>query len=392
MKKINWYKSTWIVAGLTIATMGFAQDENLIQNGSFEQVSGKVKKEGAIASATGWLSPTGQPGDLYAPASKVPEISTPENVNGTEEPADGKNYAGIVAYSYNDKEPRSYLMTKLVTPLKKGSKYCVSFKASLSESSKYAIDCIGANFSKKAYETEAKSSLVDETHIQLKNKKALNGLYGWDNICGVYEATGGEKYITIGNFYNNNQVVMEKMRKVKYYKGTQRIAAYYYIDDVSVKLIDDADKCDCASNKEEDSYSKLVYQKVTTLTDKMTPQQKVEAHILYFAFGKYQLTSDGKASLDEIVKMLKASTMTLEIQGHMDNVEVEKSAENPTFQDLGEARAEAVRDYLIEAGVNKARIIAVTEKTNSVPSTEVTEADNDELKDAKTRRVTFIAK
>lgn len=389
---MNFYKSTLLVVGLITATIGLSQDENLVQNGSFEQVSGKVKKLGAAASATGWINPTGQPADLYSAAPKVPDISVPENVNGTEEPADGRNYAGIVAYSYNDKEPRSYLMTKLVSPLKKGSKYCVSFKASLAETSKYAIDCIGANFSKKEYQTEAKSSLVDETHIQLKDKKALTGLYGWDNICGVYEAKGGEKFITIGNFYNNNQVVMEKMRKVKYYKGTQRIVAYYYIDDVSVKLVDDASKCDCASNKEEDSYSKLVYQKVTTITDKMTPQQKIEANILYFAFGKYQLTSDGKASLDEIAKMMKASTMTLEIQGHLDDQEAKKAEDNPTFQDLGEARAEAVRDYLIEQGVNKARIIAIVDKSNTVPSDEVSEADNDELKDAKTRRVTFIAK
>jgi outer membrane protein OmpA-like peptidoglycan-associated protein len=375
-----------------MATISLAQDENLVQNGSFEQVSGKVKKLGAAASATGWLNPTGQPADLYSSAPKVPDISTPENFNGTEEAAEGKNYAGIVAYSYNDKEPRSYLMTKLVSPLKKGSKYCVSFKASLAETSKYAIDCIGAKFTSKSYETEAKSSLIDATDIQLKDKKALTGMYGWDNICGVFTAKGGEKYITIGNFYNNNQVIMEKMRKVKYFKGTQRIVAYYYIDDVSVKLVDDASKCDCSSNKEEDSYSKLVYQKVTTITDKMTPQQKIEANILYFAFGKYQLTSEGKASLDEIAKMMKASSMTLDIQGHLDDQEAEKAAENPTFQELGEARAEAVKEYLVEKGVSAARITSAVDKSNTVPSNETSEADNDELKAAKTRRVTFIAK
>ncbi len=392
MKRINFYKPTLLVAILAITSFSFSQDENLVGNGSFETINGKIKKLGAITSATGWLTPTGQPADIYVPAVKIPDISTPDNIYGTEEPYEGSNYAGIVAYSYNDKMPRSYAMTKLVQPLKKGSKYCVSFYVSLSEASKYATDAIGANFTKKLYETAAKSSLIDDMHIQQGDKKVLSGMYGWDKICGVYTATGGEKYITIGNFLNNNQVAYEKIRKPKYFKGTQIISAYYYLDDVSVILIDDVTQCDCSSMKEEDTYSKLVYQKVITLNDKMTIQQKVESQTAYFAFGKYTLTNAGKASLDEVAKIMKASTMTLTIEGHMDDAEVAKMETNPTFQDLGEARADEVKQYLIEAGVNPSRIIAIVDKKNTVPSEEVSEADNDELRDAKTRRVTFIAK
>lgn len=391
MKRINFYKPTLFVATLALTTMSFAQDENLVQNGSFEQVTGKPKKLGGIATSMGWLVPTGQAADLYVPAVKIPDISTPDNVNGMEEPQDGRNYAGIVAYSYNDKEPRSYLMTKLVQPLKKGSTYCVTFYASLAETSKYAVDAVGANFSKKLYETQAKSSLIDKTHIQRGDKVALNGLYGWDKICGIFTAEGGEKYITIGNFSNNNQIVVDKMRKPKYFKGTQRIAAYYYIDDVSVKLISDKGQCDCSSIKEEETTSKLVYQKVITLTDKMTPEQRVEAQTVYFAYGKYDLTSEGKASLDEIIKYMKTSSKTLEIQGHLDDKEVSKGSTNPIFEELGDARAETIMEYLIEKGVNKARIATVN-KSNSVPNNEVTDGDDDEIKDAKTRRATFVIK
>lgn len=392
MKRINFYKPTLFIALLAITSFSFSQDENLVGNGSFETIVGKLKKLGGITSATGWLTPTGQAADLYVPAVKIPIISTPENNYGTEEPYEGSNYAGIVAYSYNDKMPRSYAMTKLVQPLKKGSRYCVSFYVSLAEASKYATDAIGANFSKKLYETAAKSSLIDNMHVQKGDKKVLSGMYGWDKICGVYTATGGEKYITIGNFLNNNQVMYEKIRKPKYFKGTQIIAAYYYLDDVSVKLIDENGQCDCSSVNEEDSYSKLVYQKVITLNDKMTIQEKVEAQTVYFAYGKYGLTNAGKASLDEIAKIMKASTMTLEIIGHMDDSEVEKMEKNPTFQGLGESRGEEVKEYLIEAGVNPNRIISIVDKTNTVPSGEISEADNDELSSAKTRRVTFIAK
>jgi hypothetical protein len=85
--------------------------ENLVENGSFEATTGKIKKLGSIDMATGWSSPTGVRADLYIPADKIPEINTPTNFYGKEEPKDGSNYAGIFGYSYNDKMPRSYIMS-----------------------------------------------------------------------------------------------------------------------------------------------------------------------------------------------------------------------------------------------------------------------------------------
>jgi hypothetical protein len=61
---------------------------------------------------------------------------------------DGENYAGIRAFSYGDKEPRSYVSAKLKVPLTKDAMYCVTFYVSLAEASKYACNNIGMNFSK----------------------------------------------------------------------------------------------------------------------------------------------------------------------------------------------------------------------------------------------------
>jgi len=61
------------------------------------------------------------------------------------------------------------------------------------------------------------------------------------------------------------------------------------------------------------------------------------------------------------------------------------------FQDLDEVRADVVKEYLVEAGIAANRI-TIVKKSNSVRSTEVIESDNDELKSAKTRRVTFVVK
>ena len=78
-------------------------------------------------------------GDLFSKKKESP-IGVPLNLYGKEHAKDGDNYAGIVAYSYNNKQPRTYLQSKLMKPLTGGIDYCVKFHLSLSDLSKYAID------------------------------------------------------------------------------------------------------------------------------------------------------------------------------------------------------------------------------------------------------------
>lgn len=265
--------STVLVLGLS--TLNAIAQENLVPNGSFEATEGKIKKVGAIASATGWTSPTAVQADLFVPG-KVLEINVPDNMYGKEDAKEGSNYAGIVAFSVGNKVPRSYLMTKLSTPLKKGMRYCVKFSLSLADGSKYASNQIGINFSKKQFGTEDKGIIKDVAHVLHANNetKKINQMYNWDQVCGIYEATGGEKFITIGNFYPDANTSSETNRKNKDLKINQIVAAYYYIDDVSVELLGKKDKCDCQIEVDQDNYSTTVYQKAVNLNDKMNPTQK----------------------------------------------------------------------------------------------------------------------
>ena len=94
-----------------------AQD-NLVDNGGFEDMKKKPKKMGGLKSVEGWDCPTGMKGDIFV-SGKTESVNVPTNLYGTEEAKDGKAYAGVVMYSYGDKMPRTYLMTKLNDPLKK---------------------------------------------------------------------------------------------------------------------------------------------------------------------------------------------------------------------------------------------------------------------------------
>lgn len=381
--------SAVLYIGMTGFTAISQEGENLVPNGSFESTDGKVKKLGSIESAMGWTSPTGARADLFTPG-KVPEINTPDNVFGKEAAKEGSNYAGIVGFSYGNKVPRTYLMVKLDAPLKKGMKYCVKFNASLAESSKYASNNVGANFSKKPFATDEKTIIKDVAHVlhhDNENHK-INQTYNWDQICGTYEAEGGEKYLTIGNFYPDDKTKSENNKKPKDMKIDQVIAAYYYIDDVSVILINEGEKCDCLV-EEKDDYSTTIYQKAVVLNDKMTPTQKIEAQQTYYAFGKTTLTTEGKASLDLIAELMKADpAMKLEIMGHSDAEEDKVGIEKPLYADMDQKRVNAVVLYLTEKGIEESRLIP-SPQGSETPSDEIAATDEADLKMAKNRRVTF---
>ena len=115
---MNW-KAIVSFSFVAASFMSYGQGENLVPNGSFESKEKNPKRLGSIANATGWTSPTGVRADYFVP-SKVPDINSPNNVYGEEEAKDGNNYVGIVAYSYGNKVPRSYVQTKLDAPMKKG--------------------------------------------------------------------------------------------------------------------------------------------------------------------------------------------------------------------------------------------------------------------------------
>lgn len=368
------------ILGLGLGFLLNAQDmDNLVENPGFEQMVGKIKKGGAIDVATGWISPTGAPADLFSEKFDKTGFGTPGNTYGEEEPHGGENYAGFRAFSYGDKEPRNYISTKLKMPLKKGYKYCVKFYVALAEGSKYAANNVGVNFSKKQYNIEDKRSIIAETHLMHRNNPAFNGFHGWDEICGVYTAEGGEKFLTIGNFIANGETTNERMKKPKSFTGTTVISAYYYLDDISVVQIDEDSECDCQI---DDTYEEtdIIYDVAPINTEGLNATQIMQFSNVYFGSGKSELTERDYEHLDIIVETLQANKGKVMLTGHADETEAE-SSENA---EVGKIRAEAVKKYLISKGIDGNRIM-VEDKANGMPA----DASGSDLGKAKNRRVSF---
>jgi OmpA-OmpF porin, OOP family len=378
-----------IACSILLTTSLFAQ-QNLVNNGGFEDVKGKVKRPGSIAMAAGWTSATGVKADLFVD-TKEPGFGTPDNIYGTENAKDGSNYAGIVAFSYGDKMSRTYLQTRLTSPLKKGQKYCVSYHVALAEGSKYAINQLGILFSKKEFETDSKASLIEDA--QFKDTRIHNALFGWDKICDTYLADGNEKFLVIGNFNSNEDVKQEKNRPTKGIKVEQLIAAYYYIDEVSVTLIEEDMTCDCANPDEETKYSTLIYQKQINLDEsKNTPKQLIEGQELYFGFGQDRLTIIATNALDIIAKQLLANPkMKLQINGYSDEMEEKAGEEKDEYSDMDNKRIAAIIEYLTSKEIASSRFIASAQGSES-PNDEISENDEEDVAQAKNRRVIFVVR
>lgn len=380
------------VAALTSLVTYSQDDKNLVQNPSFEAEKGKLKKLNQINVAVEWNSPTGMRADLFSTDKDSP-CSAPENIYGKESPYDGSRYAGIVMYSYNNKEPRTYLQSKLIAPLRKDVEYCVKFYVSLADLSKYSVNNFGMFFSKDGLEVDGKEDIIfdkdkDKEFIALnRDNKIYNARYNWEPVCATYTASGKEEYITIGNFYNNKATDYEKLKKLSNFRSSQVPMAYYYLDQVEVFIMEDPAECAC-NNAQNTPVESVVYNKETASGDGFTLEEQVKLATVYFDINKSMLESNMKKDMDVLAGSLKANPeYNIVLHGHLDANEgsaLRKDPENVDVAGLDLKRAETVRDYLIEKGVDAGRISVKSYKDKEQVGIGSTTLDH-----AKNRRVEF---
>ncbi|WP_107038774.1 OmpA family protein [Brumimicrobium mesophilum] len=385
-RKFRGWFYTLPLAMLTLSVVA-QESDNLVVNPSFEDAqSRKIRRIGDISRAEGWQSATGNRADLFSAEAGMPEVLTPENIYGKEEPKDGINYAGIIAYSYREKENRTYLTSQLSTSLKKGMRYKVQFYASLGELSKYSSNRLGAHLSKKGVGTEDKvPAIIAETHVEHPDRAMFDGMYGWDLVCGEYVATGREKYITIGNFAEDAEVKNDRARKPRDFSGKQVIAAYYYIDDISVQLLGPNERCDCDYGDEAQKVSSTIYQRSPEITKDMSLSGKVSQFNIYYAGGRYDVKVDGEKTLDKLAELMKENpSLKIQITGHSDSEE----AASETDKVVSMRRVEYIQKLLGEREIDRERVI-IEDAKDARDSEYITESDDETLKAAKNRRVTF---
>jgi outer membrane protein OmpA-like peptidoglycan-associated protein len=431
---------------LLVSNAAFAQKKGdksaLFLNSTFEDFKDKsiseISEPGQIIAIEG-LEPTivEYPADIFfgsgdygagqniygfaAPKNPKDEsLTTNDRLLFINPKAENNAYAGIVTYKPGKlQKEKTYITIPFVDAkgkLKKmtpGKFYCVEMSISLAEASKYATNNIGMMFVKNHAEYEkiematgGQVNFEEGRLITNYKNRVYNSYSDWDKVCNVYKAKGDETGVVIGNFMINDKTTAMVQKKItKLETGAEAATllplAYYYIDNIRIKEVANKTECNCfkadtaAASYE---YSTVVMTIEPVVSDKMTIAEKIGAQTIYYAFGKSNLSSTGKSSIDYVIEQMKANpNVKVTVLTHNDEEE-DRAAEE--FEDLkedlenmDEKRGELIKALLIKGGISESRFM-IDPKGASMPNTKEASSDEDpsdkELQWARNRRVEFV--
>jgi outer membrane protein OmpA-like peptidoglycan-associated protein len=363
-------------------------DNNLVPNGGFENAQLKnLKDVGQLTSfCTPWDSPIKGSADLFNTNMKSPKVAAPANYMGKQDPFEGDNYAGFRGFTKDPKKNRSYLQVKLKQKLAKNQLYCIRFNVSVSELSKVSVNNVGMFISDRKVTNDNFNALSFQPQITEKNNKPIKTMDGWETICGTYIGKGAEEYIIIGAFGTEDQLKQEKLKKPVGQEGVVTADAYYYIDNIEIVAVDAQSQCFCG--KPEDKEPDLIYSRASAKTPDMKPTDQVANTAVWFSSLSSEIPEQFLPELDEMVTLLKANaSINLVLTGHCETSENMEAKVNTFYTNMGQKRAEAVKQYLVKGGVESGRIEIVNAGADK-PATDRTTA----LAKAQNRRVEFKVK
>lgn len=218
--------------------------QNLVPNPSFEEMWECPAGAFTIMTCKDWFSVYPANGTQWTNTVSVPDYfhicstgSSFDNYRGYQLPKTGVAYSIFLAYEQWNPDQRIYLECQLLSPLVKGEIYKVSFFVSLINKAKNYTNKIGIYLSEEKQEKFNYYTLdvIPQIMSSVKIKDTLN----WVEITGNYRAIGGEKFLTIGNFFNDANSDLDTIPSPP---ATLAYVCYYYVDDVSVIACDTCEK------------------------------------------------------------------------------------------------------------------------------------------------------
>lgn len=229
--------------------------QNLVPNQSFEDAWSCPDSYTTIVNSKPypmWINPNkGTPDQLHI--CSVGDAGVPENFAGTMYPNEGVAYAGIILREvFFDTTKivkgvsREYIQTKLIKPLEKEKLYCVKLFYANSSKSLFSVDALGITLTKDNIGTKDAGLIIQRPQIINKPGNIMDNFDFWQELCGIYRARGNEKFLTIGNFWDNSLTNY----KLNTHESVDSnfIYAYYYIDDVRVFEIENPFECGCLND------------------------------------------------------------------------------------------------------------------------------------------------
>lgn len=326
---------------LTILISQLLICQNMVLNSSFEESKWCPSAIGSFNhNVLNWNTPNYGSTDYFNTCSK--EIGE-SNFFGQQKARTGNGYAGI--YVMAPENYREYIQGQLTTPLIIGQTYSVTLYISLAEHCSHAIRDIGILFLNEPFKQSSDKLInlnqvlndIPKSYFVLINSQShYIEKTGWEQVTFEYTAKGFETTFVIGNFDKNNKISKIKVRNTK-----DPDAAYYFIDDVSIKPLE-AKNLEINTNLAVGDDNILENEKVYTLQN------------VLFEFNKHDLKESSKLELNQLYRYLNENKrLQIEIYGHTDDVGTQKRND-----ELSLLRAKEVALYLISKGLRPERVLA----------------------------------
>jgi hypothetical protein len=124
---------------------------------------------------------------------------------------------------------REYIQIQLTSPLVANHDYQITFYVSFADNYGRAINNLGAALTSVPLAGNGQIGTIDVIP-QINSEVIVSNPNVWTQISQMYQATGGEQYLTIGNFYKDSKTNMINNVEPNLYSND----GYYYFDMVSV--------------------------------------------------------------------------------------------------------------------------------------------------------------
>ncbi|AEA43664.1 hypothetical protein Fluta_1672 [Fluviicola taffensis DSM 16823] len=201
--------------------------QNLIPNPSFEDTVRCPNGTADPGAVSLWYNPTNASPDYYNVCSTMGG-GVPWNDWGYQYAQEGHAYIGIgTFFSSTVPNYREYLQIQLTHKLEANKVYCWSFWISLLDSIDFASNNFGIGLSPNPVTNFSTQSILPINCIGFENEIYLDR-NNWKQVSGTFTATGQEEYLTLGNFFNDQNTAFIQVGV----NSSGGEGAYYFIDNV----------------------------------------------------------------------------------------------------------------------------------------------------------------
>ncbi len=204
-----------------------------------------------------WYMPNRGTSDYFNSCTNL-QVSVPNNFIGNLWAYDGQAYAGIVLLEIHvedtadkkDQNYREYLQAELKRPLLKDHYYLVKLHYAVATYSTYAVNRLGIYFSEKQIKNRRTYQTLEyEPQVATPEDTIFTETNIWYTLNETIKASGGESFITIGNFYFDKDTEFKELDISHFNAPLQdhiqkNGLGYYYIDMITVEevVIEDTER------------------------------------------------------------------------------------------------------------------------------------------------------